>query len=1129
MPRPLIACLCPTYKRPEHLRNAIACFVAQTHPHKLLLILDDAGQHAAQDRPAEGWRLLSRPHRYANLPAKLNALAACAPEADILAIWEDDDIYLPHHLAAIAEAAGSGSAEAFFAPTRVLSTYGLPRGRTQVESAAGRFHASWAYTRSLFESLRGYDEDDGLGFDQRMGARCAERAAVVHPDLAPVAHRHGPSYVYRWGRGPYNGSQTGDEGYANLWRELGEMPFERVEATGARMDDETRRIYTLHGWQRSVPEEPAVVRVDVEAQRSDEAARRRDLLRLENALLDDSDDGDLTLALAEAQAASGDRAAALRAYRRCADLGGDAARTWYALYQAARMLDDHGFATPLVVEAYFAAYDRRPTKAEPLLRIARRCLRDGRHETALDIARAALATPLEDRAFHVEHDAYRGEADVLYLRALLALGRHADVVAHAEARIADERELAPAFAREIDDLRRVALQQRDAAAPAAPTPAEPRAATPSNASPPAYAATPRRERRKLCIGMATYDDYDGVYFSVQAIRLFHPEVADQVEIVVVDNHPAGKCAEGLKGLDAWIPNYRYVPEGEIRGTATRDLIFREANADYVLVMDCHVFVVPGALKRLLDYFDADPGCRDLLQGPLLYDDLSNLSTHFEPVWRQGMYGTWSTDPRGQHADAPAFDIPMQGLGVFACRRDAWPGFNPRFRGFGGEEGYLHAKFRQAGARTLCLPFLRWLHRFHRPLGIPYTANWFQRVRNYAIGHHELGLDRAPVEAHFAELLGEREMAAYKARIDAEIASPLFVFDAVYAWPGADASRTSPSDERTAFERLGIGDRVVTPAFAASAPADDDALALERVLAHRRIVERAKRQGLRNVLIVENAVDLERALADEHARGRVAASGAEGWSVSAFASTSEANPPCAVAYQASIFDHVLATIPEEPERARRWMADPADPLGHLKADRILARHRRNVATAGDITEHLETLKRFAAEASHVTEMGVRDVVSTWSLLAGRPGKAVCYDVHRSPRVDDVEAVARDYGIAFDFVQRDVLDVDIEPTDLLFIDTVHTYDQLRAELDRHGNKSRKYILLHDTTTYGEVGEDGRRPGLQAAIDEFLARNRHWRVAERFAHNNGLTCLERRTERASAAVAARSARADDRRRAG
>ena len=43
-------------------------------------------------------------------------------------------------------------------------------------------------------------------------------------------------------------------------------------------------------------------------------------------------------------------------------------------------------------------------------------------------------------------------------------------------------------------------------------------------------ATPPREPRKLCVGMCTFDDYDGVYFSVQAIRMFHSEVSDQIEI-----------------------------------------------------------------------------------------------------------------------------------------------------------------------------------------------------------------------------------------------------------------------------------------------------------------------------------------------------------------------------------------------------------------------------------------------------------------------------------------------------------------------------------------------------------------------------------------------------------------------
>ncbi|HEV2310466.1 MAG TPA: hypothetical protein VGU73_08075, partial [Acidimicrobiia bacterium] len=50
-------------------------------------------------------------------------------------------------------------------------------------------------------------------------------------------------------------------------------------------------------------------------------------------------------------------------------------------------------------------------------------------------------------------------------------------------------------------------------------------------------ADPPHPTRTLCIGMATYDDYDGVYFSVQALRLYHPEVMDRVSILVLDNHP----------------------------------------------------------------------------------------------------------------------------------------------------------------------------------------------------------------------------------------------------------------------------------------------------------------------------------------------------------------------------------------------------------------------------------------------------------------------------------------------------------------------------------------------------------------------------------------------------------------
>ena len=105
---------------------------------------------------------------------------------------------------------------------------------------------------------------------------------------------------------------------------------------------------------------------------------------------------------------------------------------------------------------------------------------------------------------------------------------------------------------------------------------------------------------------------------------------------------------------------------------------------------------------------------------------------------------------------------MQGLGLFACRKAAWPAFNDRFRGFGGEEGYIHGKFRAAGGKTLCLPYLRWLHRFGRPGGVPYPIRWEDRILNYFAGFNELGWDTEPVKAHFAEKLDPETVARCEA-------------------------------------------------------------------------------------------------------------------------------------------------------------------------------------------------------------------------------------------------------------------------------------------------------------------------------------------------------------------------------
>lgn len=272
---------------------------------------------------------------------------------------------------------------------------------------------------------------------------------------------------------------------------------------------------------------------------------------------------------------------------------------------------------------------------------------------------------------------------------------------------------------------------------------------------------------QLTIGMAVYDDFHGAVFTCQSLALHHA-LGNDCEIIIVDNNPFsahGRDTRGYAESVKWRGNHplvRYVPMPEATGTTQpRERIFAEAHGEIVLVMDPHVLLAPGSLERLLAYYREHPDCQDLLSGPLLYDSLEDIETQFDPVWNvdtkpdgqrfySEMWGRWGHDPRGDNPDGEPFPIWAQGLGLFSCRRDAWLGFNRHFRGFGGEEGYIHEKFRQAGRQALCLPFLRWWHRFGRPDGVPYPLSRWNKVRNYVLGHQELGLDVGPIHEHFVQ-------------------------------------------------------------------------------------------------------------------------------------------------------------------------------------------------------------------------------------------------------------------------------------------------------------------------------------------------------------------------------------------
>lgn len=186
---------------------------------------------------------------------------------------------------------------------------------------------------------------------------------------------------------------------------------------------------------------------------------------------------------------------------------------------------------------------------------------------------------------------------------------------------------------------------------------------------------------------------------------------------------------------------------------------------------------------------------------------------------------------------------------------------------------------------------------------------------------------------------------------------------------------------------------------------------------------------------------------------------------------------------------------------------------------------------DISEHLPALADLAFDTGaqagrgevEIVELGVRSAVSTVGFLHGLaefaesypakgnepPPRLVSVDIapmdeDQAAKLAEVSAAA---GIDWRFVLGSSLEVPIVPCVALFVDTLHDYAQLRAELTRWGPSASRWIALHDTTTFGTVDESGDGPGLRKAVGEFMEESGGaWRVAVDRPNCNGLMILRR-----------------------
>lgn len=195
-----------------------------------------------------------------------------------------------------------------------------------------------------------------------------------------------------------------------------------------------------------------------------------------------------------------------------------------------------------------------------------------------------------------------------------------------------------------------------------------------------------------------------------------------------------------------------------------------------------------------------------------------------------------------------------------------------------------------------------------------------------------------------------------------------------------------------------------------------------------------------------------------------------------------------------------------------MSPSTDPLDVLYRQHLTYTKRA-------MTAHLPRLRTLATGCAVAQEFGVKYGASSVALLLGAK-QVVSYDTVETSQARHLAALA---GPRWQYTIQDSRTAPVTPCDLLLVDSLHTYAQVKAELARHAASVRRYLIFHDTITFGSIGANGetghwiwrQEPGvavtlphlgIRPAIDELMMADRSWRIAAHYVDSHGLLVLKR-----------------------
>jgi len=206
VPKARIACVIPTYKRPEGLIAAVSSILAQEHQDFVIIIVDDGG--GLPDLPADPRLFAVSLSRNCGIAGLVRNVGIRLSSSEFIAFLDDDNVWMPRHLAIAVEALENGADLIYTALQRrkpdgsVLDVLSVPFDRRRLSDGVSFVDTNAIVLRRTVNSLFSRMPRPRTMFpreDWEFVWRLSAHARVEHIPVATVNYLVNPeSFFTSW-------------------------------------------------------------------------------------------------------------------------------------------------------------------------------------------------------------------------------------------------------------------------------------------------------------------------------------------------------------------------------------------------------------------------------------------------------------------------------------------------------------------------------------------------------------------------------------------------------------------------------------------------------------------------------------------------------------------------------------------------------------------------------------------------------------------------------------------------------------------------------------------------------------------------------------------------------------------